>query len=468
MSKVTRIAISKDLNKRKYDELCVQAKLLGNLRKEVWHRFGSLKGSGVDFRELRNNWVKTRDFSPLPAKAWKETLRDVLDDISMYEEASKVKIRDAIYKKTSDKAERKELLKLLKNSDWKNHPYLCRKMRQYKKHGKTKVSNQIVLETGVYSQFQSKDGNTWLKIPTFERGKKLAIPLNAKIALKGCLRLILKNGTVEVHYAISQKKFKPCGDLVIGIDKGYSEAFADSEGNFHGEGLGKVLSEGTEKRNCRGKARNKLHQIAKKKKGQKAKNIYRFNLGRKKLESTISRQKSIIRNISFQAAHSIVDLAKEVIAEDLTKPFASKSKWKKYNRTMSGWAKGSLAEALESVTRARGSSLRFVNAAYTSQMDSSTRRLEGRREGDKFYHENGVVSHADTNAAVNIKHRAEDTEISLYTPYKVVKKILLDRLSANGGVSSLKSDRPSRTPVTRRKRTLTESELRENQMHSFA
>jgi len=39
---------------------------------------------------------------------------------------------------------------------------------------------------------------------------------------------------------------------------------------------------------------------------------------------------------------------------------------------MSGWAKGSLAEALNVVTRARGSCLRVVNAAYTSQIDSRT------------------------------------------------------------------------------------------------
>ena len=105
---------------------------------------------------------------------------------------------------------------------------------------------------------------------------------------------------------------------------------------------------------------------------------------------------------------------------------------------MSSWAKGSLAEALESVTKARGSCLRLVNCAYTSQMDSNTCRLEGRRVGDKFYHANGEVSQADTNAAVNIKHRGDDTEITLYTCHKDVKKILLNRLTAIGGVSKLR------------------------------
>ena len=69
-------------------------------------------------------------------------------------------------------------------------------------------------------------------------------------------------------------------------------------------------------------------------------------------------------------------------------------------------------------------------------MDSNTLRLEGRRVGDKFYHVNGEVSQADTNASVNIKNRGDDTEITLYTPYKEVKKILLHRLTEIGGVSN--------------------------------
>jgi transposase len=431
--------------------------MLGALRKEVWQRFGSINGSGIDFRALRNEWVKTRDFSPLPAKAWKETLRDVLDDIAMYEEAAKLKVRQDIAKKTSDKAERARLYKALKGTEWKNDPYLSRKMRQYRRHGQTDVKNQIILECGVYSQFRGKDGRTWFKVPTFTRGSKLAIPLNSNILLKGCLRLILKDGQVFVHYTIEQKIFAPCGDRIIGVDKGYTEAIADSEGCFHGKDLGRILTEGTEKRHRRGKARNKLYQIVKKK-PHKARNIYRYNRGRIKLTKEYDHQKELIRNIAFKAAHSVVDKARAVRCEDLTKPFASKQKWKKYNRTMSGWAKGSLADALNSVTKARGSCLRVVNAAYTSQMDSKTRRLEGRRVGDKFYHANGEVSHADTNAAVNIRERADDTEIGLFMSHRDVKKILLDRLAATGGVRA-EPDRPSRTPVARRKRTSTESEI---------
>jgi len=135
-------------------------------------------------------------------------------------------------------------------------------MRKHKKHGKTTVNNQIILEAGVYGQFTGKNGNTWLKIPSFTRGKPICVPLNSNIKLQGMLRLILKDGIVYVHYTINQKQYQACGDQIIGVDKGYTEAFADSEGNFYGESFGELLGKYTDKVNNRGKARNKLKAIA--------------------------------------------------------------------------------------------------------------------------------------------------------------------------------------------------------------
>ena len=463
MPKATRIISSLDLNKRKYDELVSQAELLGRVRQEVWHRFGSINGVGKNHREIRSDWVKNRDFSPLPAKAWKETLRDTLDDIKLYEEAAKMKVKKAIFARTKDTAEQKRLFSLLKGDKWPSDPYLSRMMRKAKKHGHTKVNNQIVLEYGVYGQFTGKDGNTWLKIPSLTRGKPVAVPLNCKKALAGCLRVILKDGEIHVHHTIEKSSRKKCGSMILGVDKGYSEAFADSEGNFYGPGFGEVLSDFSNKAKERGKARNKLFQLLKKK-PHKAKNIKKFNLGRKKLAKNLSHQKKLVRNIAFQSVHKIVDQAQEIRAEDLSKPIKNEIKWKNYNRRMSSWAKGSLAEALESVSKARGSRLRLVNAAYTSQMDSHTRLLQGIRVGDKFYHANGEVTHADTNAAVNIKQRGEDTDITQFMSHQTVKKILLDRLAAIGGVSksSTTCDRPSRTRVARMKVISTESEIPRN------
>ncbi|MFA0698135.1 hypothetical protein, partial [Vibrio sp. 10N.222.49.C9] len=69
-----------------------------------------------------------------------------------------------------------------------------------------------------------------------------------------------------------------------------------------------------------------------------------------------------------------------------------------------------------------------VNAAYTSQMDSFCHGLlVGTRKNDKFHRSNGDVVQADYNAARNVLARNEDTEISLFTPYKKVREILQAR-----------------------------------------
>jgi len=245
------------------------------------------------------------------------------------------------------------------------------------------------------------------------------------------LRLILKNDVVEVHTLVNNKKQASCGTEIIGVDKGYTEVLADSEGEFHGEGFGKLLTPISNSRVEKNKKRNKLLQIAKKAKPAKAARIIKNNLGIKKRQKQNRKTKQQIRSHCFKAVHSLVDKAKEVIAEDLTTPIPKKNNWRQFNRLMNQWTKGLITEALETVVKARGSRLHYVNAAYTSQMDSNTHLLQGNRVGDKFHHANGEVSHSDINAARNIKQRFNDPDISRYMPYKKVKQILLDRLRAS-------------------------------------
>ena len=329
MSKVSRIIESVDLNTLKYLLLVEQARLLCLIRKDIWQRFGSINGVGASFRKIRNDWVKSRNFMPLPAKAWKETLRDTLDDIKLYEESVKEKVRKIIYTHKDNK----QLFKQLKYNSWVNNSYLCRMMRKYKKHGKTTVNNQIILEAGVYGQFTGKNGNTWLKIPSFVRGKPICVPLNSNIKLQSTLRLILRDGVVYVHCTINQKRYRPSGELIVGVDKGYTEAFADSEGNFYGENFGTLLTKYTDKVNSRGRARNKLKAIVDKLSKQvdskpsarkKINHIQKFNLGTKKLLKNNKKQREQIRNIAFQSVHAIVDSAKEIRAEDLSQPIINK------------------------------------------------------------------------------------------------------------------------------------------------
>ena len=118
-----------------------------------------------------------------------------------------------------------------------------------------------------------------------------------------------------------------------------------------------------------------------------------------------------------------------MVCEDLTRPIKGKAQWRQYNRRMSGRAKGVLAQALEEVCLQRGAMHVVVNAAYTSQMDSFTGLLEGKRVGDQFYHANGDVLQADFNAARNVKARIHDPEITRFMPHTEVRRILLLRSS---------------------------------------
>ena len=99
------------------------------------------------------------------------------------------------------------------------------------------------------------------------------------------------------------------------------------------------------------------------------------------------------------------------------------------NRRLANWYKGILADAVNNVTSQRGAMNASVNCAYTSQMDSNTHRLEGKRVGDKFYHVNGDVSHAGVNASKNVRERFRDKAITLYMPYKEVRYLLLSRMT---------------------------------------
>ena len=183
-----------------------------------------------------------------------------------------------------------------------------------------------------------------------------------------------------------------------------------------------------------GKHRNKLHALEKKHREvgriAKANRIRQHNLGRKKIDARKETTQKHLRTIAYQAAHSIVDKAAIVASEDLTAVIASKHQWKRFNRRMSAWAKGVLAEALDSVCEQRSAKHVLVNGAYTSQMDSTNGLLEGRREGDKFYRANGDVLQADHNAALNVLRRYEDTEITRFTPFLEVRRILLARSPA--------------------------------------
>ncbi|BCX88053.1 hypothetical protein MIN45_P0420 [Methylomarinovum tepidoasis] len=427
--KITRVLYSKRLNAGKYAALEEQARRLGRIRTEVWRRFGSISGVGLTDRQVRDAWLREGRRFAVPANAWKETLRDAMADIKAHREAAKVKVRQAIRRHIHDEEARKRLYTLLKQDAWTKDPYLRRLMRRYWRRGHNHTHNQIVVRSDSYTVFE-QGGRCWIKVPGLERGKRIAIPLDTTIdhAPSGTLRLILRDGVVEVHVTVEAPLGRPCGDRELGVDKGYTEAFVDSDGDRHGEALGTLLQSESDCLKTKYQRRAKLLAIAKNTKNErKRQNILRHNLGRKKLNRRAARVKARIRDEAFKAAHAVVDKAAVIAAEDLTAPMSGRAFSKNMNRRLAAWTKGVLAEALETVSQRRGSTLVLVNAAYTSQIDSRNGCLLGRRRGDRFYCFDGAVLQADVNAARNVLARLRDPEIDRWTPYCQVRAILQAR-----------------------------------------
>ena len=96
-------------------------------------------------------------------------------------------------------------------------------------------------------------------------------------------------------------------------------------------------------------------------------------------------------------------------------------------RKLNSWMKGELQTSLEEICALTGSTVKTVNAAYTSQTDYLTGTLLGSRNGNCFTRYTGEVLQSDYNAANNILARGTDSEITRYMKYRDVRRVLLHR-----------------------------------------
>ena len=437
-------------------ELAPICQAMGFLRADLWRRYGALGTVGRSALDIRKDIVERNLYGSLPVDGTirNETTKDVVNDILTYKAAAKLKVRQAIAKRTTDPTERKRLYTLLKNDQWLDDPFLHRQMREHFRHGVSHTANQFIVRSDKHSS-SIVDGRLVITIRIagkYGADIRLVTTSNGKhVDLTGCnLRVCVTDGFAEIHYAAEKGAGRPHGEQAMGVDKGYTEAFTDSDGDAHGPTFGAVLTDYSDAAAKTGKARNRLHALEKQHRAKghhaKADRIRRCNPGRKKIDARRSRAKKRLRTIAYQSAHSIVDKAALVASEDLTSPIAGKVQWTRYNRRMSGWAKGTLADALDSVCEQRGAEHVLVNAAYTSQTDSVTGLLQGKRVGDTFYRTTGDVLQADRNAALNVLARLADPEITRFMPYRDVKRVLLARSPALLSVKRLELGGSPRQP----------------------
>ncbi len=435
--KVTRILRSQGLNAAKYDRLTRIAILCGQVRADAWQRCSGVSTVLQSPYEIRDAWMaEGYDWHGLPARLGKAALADALGDIAAAREAAKVPVKKAIRHRTrGDKVECERLYSLLKRNRWTEDSFLYRQMRKSWRGGQSHVTNQIVADAGSYTT-KVWHGRAWIHLQSLERGQRIAIPLKGTHLPSGTLRILLRdNGQVEVHYAVDEEQVcstRPCGEATVGVDKGYTEAYTDSDGERHGEGLGDLLSAESDQRKVKGTRRNHLRDIEQKHRAKgnhrKADTIRQNNLGNQKRDRRRTRHHRQVRDHLCQAAHTVVDKAGTIACEDLSASMKSAPyRHRDTNRRLSGWVKGVMADTLTSISRRRGSAPALVNPAYTSQVDSRTGLLQGKHQWDRFYCLDGAVLDADVNAACNILARLYDEEITLYMPYREVKALLAER-----------------------------------------
>jgi len=436
---VTRCATSRGLTASKHRRLAEIARLCGRVRAEAWNRYGGLGTLARSNRAIRDeDWLrgpKLGERTGLPARVWKAALEDALNGIRATGKAAAADVVRAVWRSKRPDSKKKALSVKLRDGTWHEDRTLHRLMRKHWRRGHSSVADQIVLDVQGHKSFEH-GGQRWIEVSSLEKRRRIAIPLGKfDRPITGGVRLRVRaDGEVDVLYAVDEAEAcvtRPCGEAEVGLDKGYSEVFADSDGERHGEGFGELLSAESDRLKAVWAARRKLKAVAEKaaRKGKftKAERVRRHNLGRQKLTERKRRHRQAVRGHVYHACHSVLDKAGSLVVEDLRRPIRGYDRGRNQNRRLSGWVKGLVQEAVETTSRRRGASVDEVNAAYTSQWLPGCASF-GKRAGDAVHCPTGrVVCDADTVAAVNILQRKTDEGIGRFLPYREVRRVLEGR-----------------------------------------
>ncbi|NEP33267.1 transposase [Moorena sp. SIO3B2] len=420
-------------------ELLSTMKKLGIVRSESYHKLGSIKHWGLDWKkaypEVRT--FRTPESLGLPSKLMEWTVSDVAKAVRAQQAACADAVIKKIYKKFPGKDNqktRKEYATQLKTLALLDSPLLHRLVRIEFQRGHSWVKNQIVYQQGGYKCKRISRNTYQLEIAGLRRGKRNRILVRSNRKIKGQIRLIYNQlvQRFEVHFLVDHGKVCiPVDRRSVGVDKGYTEAFFDSEGKAHGKGLGKLASKKSDRICAKNRNRGKLwaiHRKLEKIDPAKSARILKNNLSRKTENRRYRKDQTEILSVIGQASKSLFGgKALKVFAEDLTQPIKNKRQSKAMSRKLNSWMKGQMRDSLQKWADWTGSFVTEVQPSYRSPVDSITGTLLGKRSGDSEPIFNGVVLPADCNAAKNILDRGIDFEISRYSSRAEVQAVLLRR-----------------------------------------
>jgi putative transposase len=332
-----------------------------------------------------------------------------------------------------------------------------------------KLERAFTLDANMYDIKVSAAGTQMLAITSLVPRQRIRIPLAGQTVIRGNIQIVLDDykQRIEVHYTADIKPVKrqtpsassaelprqpTDNEAVVAVDVGLSEVFTDEAGNRYGSGLGRLIYQESDRILAKNRRRNKLYQLAEKHsragRHQKARNIRRFNLGQKK-QAALRRRNQI--ELERQINTALNQLFRErqptiLVTERLD--LRGKARSKKMSRQVSLWPRGILQERTDFKASAAGCRREQVNPAYTSQMCPHCGFVNGKnRSGDRFkclncWHEqDGLARGArdDRVAAMNLKARRTDPDITLWTPKERVKIILRDRFAAGRSAQQSKT-----------------------------
>lgn len=449
------------------DEIRDIAKAYTTVKNYVYSRYSGINSllliKGYK-KNIRDEWMKSNFAAQwkLPARYWKVALDEAISNIKTEWSNTKNRVKIAVINNENlTESERGFILYILKadsilysilhSEDFKipeklkgltiRMQYICKLIRRYIRKYKGSVpyshkKTSFMIDADMY-EYKFIDNNLNIYIQGLNRGQRIEVKLKDRNKHKGNLRIVIKDKSLEIHKAkyIKVKNEEKVEEKSIGIDRGYRCLIATSENKFYGEKLNDFLSKETERLNQINAKRNRLWALMKKyeKEGntQKADNIKRFNMGKVKYNKNKNRFDSQVKSYINREINRFIanDNPSELITEDLS--FVSwKDKFPAHiKRKLSRWIKGYIRERLNYKSKLNNIDQVIVNAAYTSQVCHKCGRF-GVRNNEVFTCPSCGSIDADYNASKNIEARKEDEEITLYTPYKEVKEILIKRCPA--------------------------------------
>jgi hypothetical protein len=229
----------------------------------------------------------------------------------------------------------------------------------------------------------------WIAVSRPDGGERIRVPLagtdlsfldsktrrnlRAKVQSDGRIEFQIPYDLPDPEAQTSNAAERP--EIIVGIDKGYRVLLASSadgdpaNARFYSSGFGDLCDtiDVVQQRRAKNRDRLRSHQRALRKRGdpasrRKARNIGRHNLGSSKHGRRLDAEKATIKNAVGRGVNEFMIANPEmtILVEERLSG-GGKSKGRTWNRRLSGWVRGALAESLNLKTSAHGVRRQEVN-----------------------------------------------------------------------------------------------------------